>query len=269
MNNSYWSEKDITYLIENYPTLGKACASILERTPQAIYAKANKLGLTSKAARPSRAKTNEQYDADLLNNNIPILRIGDYISNRVRITHECSKGHRWDCVPSSVLSGQGCPYCAGNIKRTTDEFAKLTSFKVLGDYVNKETPILLECDQGHRWLARPGHITNSKSGCPECSTSGFDKNKPAICYYVKITKNNETYYKVGVTNRTVRDRFSSDRDKTILILKETWYATGREALEAEQAILYKFKGERQNITEFLRGRGNTELFEYDILNLDN
>ena len=101
------------------------------------------------------------------------------------------------------------------------------------------------------------------------TTSGFDKNKPAICYYVKITKNNETYYKVGVTNRTVRDRFSSDRDKTILILKETWYATGREALEAEQAILYKFKGERQNITEFLRGRGNTELFEYDILNLDN
>ena len=264
----FWTADELEYLKANYATEGKNCALYLGKTQQAVFAKANKLGLKSHAAKPSRAKTNEEYDNELLEIESPAFRVEDYISNNVPILHECIEGHTWKARPTHILNGSGCPVCSGNTRRTQKEYENLVPFKVLELYVNKETPILHECSKGHQWRARPGHVIRG-SGCPTCCTAGFKRDEPAILYYIKIVKDNLIYYKIGVSNRTIEKRFSADTDKTITVLSITDYALGLEAEKEEQAILEKYKSFRVTVEGFLKSGGNTELFEEDILGLDN
>jgi hypothetical protein len=39
-------------------------------------------------------------------------QIGDYINNSTKTTFACDCGNIWDAIPSSILSGRGCPVCA-------------------------------------------------------------------------------------------------------------------------------------------------------------
>lgn len=262
----FWTKDDEQYLIENYAQLGINCASVLNRTEQAVFAKANKLGLKSKAIKPKRAKSNSQYDEELFSIEAPLFRLENYIDSKTPILHECIEGHQVRVTPNHVINSKsGCPVCAGNIRRTTNEYKALIPYEVLEEYINKETPILHRCDRGHEWKARPGHVIRG-SKCPYCSISGFKLNQPALCYYVRISRDNEIYYKIGVTNRTVKARFAADTDKDIRILQIKEFLTGQEAWDYEQEILDKYP--RVSIDGFLKSGGNTELFETDILGLD-
>lgn len=100
-------------------------------------------------------------------------------------------------------------------------------------------------------------------GCQKCSTSGFSMSKQAILYYVKV-KN--IAYKIGVTNRTIKDRFRKDF-KNIEIIKTWEYQAGRDAYKEEQEILNSFKYAKYKGVDILES-GNTELFDRDILLLD-
>lgn len=131
-------------------------------------------------------------------------------------------------------------------------------------YVNNKTPILHECSRSHRWLVRPKHVLEGR-GCPTCSKNGFDPNKPAILYYIKITHENLTYYKIGVTNNSVDERFHADRDKLIESIRQIKFDLGYDALILEREILKSYP--RITIKDFLKSGGNTELFETDVLNL--
>lgn len=66
------------------------------------------------------------------------------------------------------------------------------------------------------------------NGCPFCGCSGFDKTKPGILYYLKIiTENNQTLYKIGITNRTVEEKFDIRELQRIEIIKQKLYEKGR------------------------------------------
>ena len=141
-----------------------------------------------------------------------------------------------------------------------------TCFPVHRDYVNNKTPILHECVEGHQWLLRPVHALEGRS-CPTCAKHGFNPGLPGLTYYVKIEFENLTYYKIGVTNRTVQKRFEKDfREKKITILKEWYFNNGQDALDLERSILQIYPA--VTIENFLLNGGNTELFECDILDLD-
>jgi len=134
-------------------------------------------------------------------------------------------------------------------------------------YKGSQQPILHECINGHRVYKRPNDLF-SGYGCPDCTNHGFDNNSPAVVYYIKINKDNETYYKIGVTNSSVIKRFSADRDKIIKIIKEWPFEKGSEAKYFEQQTLKEFTSQRVHIPNWLKSNGNTELFELDVLNLD-
>lgn len=215
--------------------------------------------------------SNEEYDMKLFLKEIDCIRIENYINARTPILHEGFCGHTWKASPDNILRGKRCPTCFGKTKKTTQGYKqeliqKKINFQVLEEYVNDKTPILHSCVKGHSWKAQPTHILNSKTGCPKCMTSGFSKSLPAILYYVKIIKNNETYYKIGVTNRSVKERFIREKDKEITSIMEKQFETGEDALLAEKKILDSYP--RVSIDGFLKSSGNTELFEYDILELD-
>lgn len=93
----------------------------------------------------------------------------------------------------------------------------------------------------------------------------FVQTKPAILYYLSI--NNGEAYKIGITNKSIKDRFNSTDLKKITVLKEWEYPIGYDAYKAEQRILSMYKEFKYKGHDLLQS-GNTELFTYDILGLD-
>ena len=131
-----------------------------------------KIGLKNK-------KSLSLYIEELKIANPNIIMIGEYINATTYTTHKCLVcGYEWKTIPARLLTGQGCPKCAGNIKRTNEEYVLQVSkinpyIEVIGQYINARTPILHKCKiDGYEWNATPYNILDGK-GCPLCKeTSG-------------------------------------------------------------------------------------------------
>ena len=98
------------------------------------------------------------------------------------------------------------------------------------------------------------------------SLRGFNKEKPAILYYLSI--DGGIAYKIGITNKTVEQRFSSEELSRIIILNTIYYQHGVDTYNTEQKILKEFKYAKYEGDSLLIN-GNTELFDRDVLGLDN
>jgi len=89
-----------------------------------------------------------------------------------KTTWQCPKGHQWDAAYYHVNQGTGCPYCAGNRRKTDEDYHALSinrGFKWLGPSVsNTATGTMWQCDKGHQWEARYSNI-DAGYGCPHCA----------------------------------------------------------------------------------------------------
>lgn len=86
---------------------------------------------------------------------------------------ECDKGHRWKQAYRVIYNGNGCPYCACQVKKLKKDYhelAKSRSFKWIGEVLPKDTNTKTwwKCEKGHEWKTTYGHI-RSCIGCPYCS----------------------------------------------------------------------------------------------------
>ena len=103
-------------------------------------------------------------------------------------------------------------------------------------------------------------------GCPSCSVGGFNGVKPAILYYLRVDRYGIVAYKIGITNRTVQERFGTEF-QYITILKTWDYEVGEEARIVETAIKRENKEFKYTGISLLES-GNTELFTHDIGGFD-
>jgi len=95
---------------------------------------------------------------------------------------ECARGHRWEASASNVKGrpgrrGSWCRKCyelraafqpPGNVEKMRD-LARTRRGRCLSrEYVNANTHIEWECEQGHRWRAIPRTVS-AGSWCPTCA----------------------------------------------------------------------------------------------------
>lgn len=137
---------------------------------------------------------------------------------------------------------------------------------IVADYVHNRVRIQIICNT-HGIFWQTPHSHKNGRGCPHCALHGFDKNKRATLYYLKITNGDTVAYKIGITNRTIQERFNNTDLEKIQVLKTWDFPLGTDAHNKEQEILklykvFKYTGEP------LLSSGNTELFAYDVLGLD-
>lgn len=252
-----WTKEEQTYLVENYPTLGaNHCSQILGRSIASIAKKASALKL--KIETKSWSIEKETF----LKDNYNVLG-----PTKCAEKLDMSKG----AVQAKAVR-MNLSTTLGKVKQhedyLTDLEIKNIKYIPIEKYITSHTKILHKCTEGHIWSALPTQILSGK-GCPSCSKNGFDNDKPSILYYLKIMKNNLTYYKIGITNRTVAKRFESESKNTsIKVIQEIHYDKGLDARLEEKRLLEKYKSYRQHIPELLVSGGNTELFEFDVLGLD-
>lgn len=219
-----------------------------------------------------RTKEGIQSHLDSLNKNIKVL--SEYVNSLEKISCVCLKcNHQWSSR-YTTLKYNGCPACNKYSKWTTEEFVQtvqsMKPITVLSQYKHAKTPVDCQCNEcGTQWSPMPGNLLRpDKVSCPNCAKSGYNPSKPGYLYYLRVYDESQTYWKVGITNRSLKERFNpSERDK-IVILYNQRFENGAVALQAERNILNLFKSFKAGNASPLK-TGNTELFTVDVLQMDH
>jgi hypothetical protein len=203
----------------------------------------------------------------------------DYLNAKVKVEIVCRKhGSFWQ-LPLNHIQGRkhGCKECVfDGLRLTTEEFIEKSKLRH-GDkydysrveYKTNHNKVELICkEHGSFWQMPMNHI--KETGCPGCAVTGFDRTRPGILYYLAVlTDNNETLYKIGITNLTVHKRFPKIDLERIRTLQTWLFESGEEAAKREESILREFADYQYFGSTVLVGAGNTELFVRDVLGLDN
>lgn len=128
---------------------------------------------------------------------------------------------------------------------------------IVDEYRGAKTPVWHEhtiC--GHTWLVTPTNILSGKA-CPACQKGGFNYTKPAYLYLISFIYKGFKYYKLGITNRSVYERWKPDWDKLALNLEwQVYFKSGNQAASLEKELLDKYKFELVNTG--ILSSGNTE-----------
>ena len=201
-----------------------------------------------------------------------------YTHHSSKVTIICPIHGEFEQSPACHLKkgSSGCPECSKVIKKTllaktTDQFIREAKL-VHGDKYNYTNTVYSSCREEIKIIC-PEHgeflqvpsVHLHGSGCSGCAKNGFQPNIPGYLYYLKVTtEDNQVLYKIGITNRTVNERFNLIDLNKIEIIKQKLYEKGQDALDWETKLKreykqYQYKG--PNVLE----SGNTELFTEDII----
>lgn len=194
-----------------------------------------------------------------------------YINARTKILHRCCNGHEILLFPRNAQNS-GCQKCKSESERLTNEeyISRLikTKWTPLEEYITTRTKILHICTNGHRNRLPPRHAQEDV-GCIECNAMKDTNSVPGILYYVRFLIKDTYYYKIGITRqKSVRHRFLGDITRLDKVIMEKHFSSISEAHNEEQKILKTFSKDRRNLN-LLHAKGNTEIFDYDILNMDD
>lgn len=122
----------------------------------------------------SKTKTNDKFVEQLLEINTNIEPLEIYQNSHTKIMCHCKIcGYKWMITPSKLLSGKGCPNCAGNRKRTIEEIEDILHIKNITllstEYCGIHSKITVKCNTcGYIWNTEPNVLINHNCGCPNC-----------------------------------------------------------------------------------------------------
>lgn len=122
--------------------------------------------------------TQDEFEGRLKRINPNLTIIGNYINSATPIKTVCNTcGFIWFPRPANLLMGMGCPQCNRNAKKSTlekfiqDLETKNPGYSVVGDYINRSTPVETKCEKcGYIWKTKPSHLLSGQ-GCPMCARS--------------------------------------------------------------------------------------------------
>ena len=187
----------------------------------------------------------------------------EYKNNETKLDYICDRGHYNNIMWSNFQRGQRCSECDGQKKKTIEfvreELKKEGYILISNEYKNNNTKLDYICARGHK-NSITWHDFQHGNRCPDCAEHGFNPDKPGILYYLKL---NSGLYKIGITNRTVKERYSVDDYKKFDSICIVHYEKGFDAYEEEQKILKENTEFKYNGPDVLKS-GNTELFIKDI-----
>lgn len=211
----------------------------------------------------------------------------NYVNNSSSVKIICKSHGIFEQVPRDHLTGRGCFLCGYKIRATKKTDTKETfiekALNIHGEkysynnvrYVRSNEKVSITCKLHGDFLQKPNHHLSMKSGCPECAkennniTKRLDLKAPSSLYYIKIFSNNKIYYKIGVTKEDILYRFRGEKKNgvSIEVLYQEYFKIGGEAYKKEKEILEKY---RKYLTKDkpLYRKGNTEVFDKDVLGLD-
>lgn len=140
-------------------------------------------------------KSNDKYLQELKDKDIKIQPLEPYKRGHDKILHRCLIcNYEWTIRPDNILHGKGCPNCAGNAKKTPEQYIKLVNEKnpnveVLEEYKSYSCPIKHRCKKhDYIWNAYPNTVLGG-GGCPLCQAEDISlRNKKTNEKYIEDLK---------------------------------------------------------------------------------
>lgn len=201
-----------------------------------------------------------------------------YDGYEIPTTIICPKHGEFQQKPKAhVLQKHGCPQCGVEVaikknisnRLTTKQFITAAQ-EVHGDlynylnaqYVNSGTKVELICQTHGSFFQTPNNHVSRKQGCPKCADQSrlakcvgryspefFDlhpeqRNVPAILYVIEMTLDTDHFVKVGITTKSVEERFNRGQTRGVAVHKTillTKYMSLEKAFNLEQKILSELK----------------------------
>ena len=131
----------------------------------------------------------------------------EYVKAKEKVCIICQEhGEFWQ-TPNNHLRGEGCPFCYGSKKLTTEEFISKAK-QIHGNkydysnvnYVNKYTKVCIICpEHGEFWQTPSNHLQGNL--CPKCAHQSYkDTNESFIEKARKVHGNKYDYSKVEYVN---------------------------------------------------------------------
>lgn len=123
----------------------------------------------------ARTKTHEQFIVECTQKHPNIEILGKYVNAHTRILCHCKiDGYEWSPEAQSLLSGTGCPMCAGIVPYTTETFvAKLVQInpdiEVIGQYISGKEHIKCRCKIDNYIWNPIAHNLLQGQRCPKCT----------------------------------------------------------------------------------------------------
>lgn len=154
----------------------------------------------------------------------------DYKNAKTKVIIVCAIHGNFSQEPYSHLSGRGCPDCSGTKRLTNAKFIEKAR-KVHGneycykkvDYIDTYKLVTITCSIHGGFQQSPtNHLGGS--GCIYCGArrTGYklrqleyfcEKNNGyATLYVIRCYKDNESFYKIGITSKNLKYRFRSSGD---------------------------------------------------------
>ena len=105
----------------------------------------------------------------------------EYVDTKTKVNILCSGCDRiFSITPGSVTSnGQWCSRCSEKsseqAKERTIEIIERKEGKMLTEYINNHTKVLVECSKGDQWWVEPNSLKSMDSWCPLCASSKGEK----------------------------------------------------------------------------------------------
>lgn len=197
----------------------------------------------------------------------------EYRSAKDKLKIECKKHGVFEMRWNNFRNGQGCPMCGRDKYRTSisdiRDIAKEEGYELISvEYSNNREKLDFLCPTHGEFKISWDNFYTGGHRCAKCGKYGFKQNEPSILYYIKIYYRGKYYYKIGITNRTVEERYTNDELDRITILKTWDYKTGAEAKDREQKILKKYPNYLYNGKAKVIKIGMTEVFVKDVLGRD-
>lgn len=210
-----------------------------------------------------RLVTHEQVEEAFLSKGYRLL--SHYKDAKSRLQYECPNGHQRGISWDSFRRGRRCAECVHKVvtQVQVEKAFEAEGYKLLSIYEKNSRPLRFECPNGHyreiTWAS-----FNRGYRCSACMKSGYKPSAPATLYYAQIESIEGRLWKIGITNRSARERLSGIQ-VPYKILMEMHFDNGNAPMSIEKKILEKHQEHRY------RGRalknGNTECFTIDVLGL--
>lgn len=200
-----------------------------------------------------------------------------YTGGRNKVKILCKVHGEFTQIASNHLSGGGCVECQ---RRKASEARLLSKDTVIAsfieahgykydysevEYLGTYSRVKILCPiHGPFYQSPSTHKTGC--GCHTCNRTGFDFSAKSTLYYLEVLDGKA--YKIGITNRSVKERFTKTDLSKIRVMATWEFTNGLRCYKVEQELLKTFKEHRWRGAKLLKS-GNTELFNRDVLSLYN
>lgn len=208
--------------------------------------------------------------------------ITEYVKQNIKVKIICKHHGVFRQLPNGHLRGSGCMKCYGNLKNqkeTIEDFKNYHGDRYdysLVEYKNSNTKVNIICKEHGVFEQTPTAHKNGQ-GCPKCSLNYKRENpigwnissweKAALksknfdsfkVYIIKCWNDNEVFYKIGRTFKSVVKRFKNKIPYNYKVVKQFVFETAEEAFEKERQL--KINNKRYNYTPLINFGGITECF---------